>query len=231
ADEMAIALSRFLNDPQLAVLDSTHLAGTLCQLARITGEIQRTSMSMRFVPIAQIFDRMVRLGRDLSRKSGKPLRVETAGDETEVDRNMVQKLAGPLLHMVRNAVDHGIEDAATRRTAGKSPTARIGLRASHEEGHIVIEVSDDGRGLNKEKILTKARSRGIAVEHLNEEEIYHLIFEPGFSTAAEAADFSGRGVGMDVVREHVENLRGQLAILTVPGQGTAFTLKIPRTSS
>ena len=157
AGEMVIAQSLVLHDPDLAGIKSPRLARNLSQLARITSEIQKTSMSMRLVPIAQMFQRMVRLGRDLARKCGKPSQVETAGEETELDRNIVEELADPLMHMVRNAVDHGIEDPAARQAAGKPAVARIGLRAWHQAGYIVIEVSDDGRGLDKDKILAKAR--------------------------------------------------------------------------
>ena len=229
AGEMVIAQSLVLHDPDLASLKSARLARNLSQLAHITSEIQKTSMSMRLVPIAQLFQRMVRLGRDLARKFGKPLQVETAGEETELDRNIVQELADPLMHMVRNAVDHGIEDPAARQAAGKPAVARIGLRAWHQAGYIVIEVSDDGRGLDKDKILAKARSRGIQAGHLTENEIFHLIFEPGFSTAAQVTDVSGRGVGMDVVRKHIQKLRGRTEIRSAAGQGTTFTLKLPLT--
>jgi two-component system, chemotaxis family, sensor kinase CheA len=229
AGEMVIAQSLVLHDPDLTTVKSPRLARNLSQLARITSEIQKTSMSMRLVPIAQLFQRMVRLGRDLSRKFNKPLQVETAGEETELDRNIVQELADPLMHMVRNAVDHGIEDAAARQASGKSAAARIGLRAWHQAGYIVIEVSDDGRGLDKEKILAKARTRGLPSENLTDNEIYHLIFEPGFSTAAQVTDVSGRGVGMDVVRKHIQKLRGRTEIRSVPGEGTTFILKLPLT--
>ena len=229
AGEMVIAQSLVLHDPDLAGLKSARLARNLSQLARITSEIQKTSMSMRLVPIAQIFQRMVRLGRDLARKFGKPLQVDTAGEETELDRNIVQELADPLMHMVRNAVDHGIEDSAAREAAGKPAMARIGLRAWHQAGYIVVEVSDDGRGLDKDKILAKARSRGIPSANLSENEIFHLIFEPGFSTAEQVTDVSGRGVGMDVVRKHIQKLRGRTEIRSAPGQGTTFTLKLPLT--
>ena len=229
AGEMVIAQSLVLHDPDLASIKSARLARNLSQLARITSEIQKTSMSMRLVPIAQLFQRMVRLGRDLARKCGKPLQVETAGEETELDRNIVQELADPLMHMVRNAVDHGIEDPKARQVAGKPPVARVGLRAWHQAGYIVIEVSDDGRGLDKDKILAKARSRGMASGNLTENEIFHLIFEPGFSTAEQVTDVSGRGVGMDVVRKHIQKLRGRTEIRSVPGDGTTFTLKLPLT--
>ena len=229
AGEMVIAQSLVLHDPDLTGVKSPRLMRNLSQLGRITSEIQKTSMSMRLVPVAQLFQRMVRLGRDLSRKCGKPAQVETAGEDTELDRTIVEELADPLMHMVRNAVDHGIEDPAGRQAAGKPPVAHIGIRAWHQAGYIVLEVSDDGRGLNKEKILAKAKQRGLATEHVSENEIFNLIFEPGFSTAEQVTDVSGRGVGMDVVRKQIQKLRGRTEIRSVPGEGTTFTLKLPLT--
>jgi two-component system chemotaxis sensor kinase CheA len=229
AGEMVIAQSLVLHDPDLSGVKSPRLARNLSQLGRITSEIQKTSMSMRLVPIAQLFQRMVRLGRDLGRKCGKPAQVEIAGEETELDRTIVEELADPLMHMVRNAVDHGIEGAEARQAAGKPALARISIRAWHQAGHIVIEVSDDGRGLNKEKILAKARARGLATDHVSENDIFNLIFEPGFSTADQVTDVSGRGVGMDVVKKHIQKLRGRTEIRSIPGQGTTFTLKLPLT--
>ncbi len=229
AGEMVIAQSLVLHDPDLSQVKSPRLARNLSQLGRITSEIQKTSMSMRLVPVSQLFQRMVRLVRDLSRKCGKLAQVELAGEETELDRTIVEDLADPLMHMVRNAVDHGVEDPAARQAAGKPPSARIGIRAWHQAGYIMIEVSDDGRGLDKGKILAKARSRGLATEHLTEPEIFNLIFEPGFSTAEQVTDVSGRGVGMDVVRKQIQKLRGRTEIHSTPGQGTTFTLKVPLT--
>ena len=227
--EMVIAQSLVLHDPDLAPMITPRLMRNLSQLSRITSEIQKTSMSMRLVPIAQLFQRTVRLGRDLSRKCGKPAQVETAGEDTELDRTIVEELADPLMHMVRNAMDHGIEDPAGRQAAGKPAMARIGIRAWHQAGYVVIEISDDGRGMDKEKILAKARQRGLATEHASENDILNLIFEPGFSTAEQVTDVSGRGVGMDVVRKHIEKLRGRTEIHSIPGQGTTFTLKLPLT--
>lgn len=229
AGEMVIAQSQVLHDPDLSQVKSPRLARNLSQLGRITSEIQKTSMSMRLVPVAQLFQRMVRLVRDLARKCGKAAQVDLAGEETELDRTIVEELADPLMHMVRNAVDHGIEDAALRRASGKPAVARVGIRAWHQAGYIVIEVSDDGRGLDKEKILAKARSRGLTAEHLTENEVFNLIFEPGFSTAEQVTDVSGRGVGMDVVRKQIQKLRGRTEIRSAPGQGTTFTLKVPLT--
>ena len=231
AGELVIAQSMVRHDPDLATLKSPRLQRNLAQLARITAELQKTSMSMRLVPIGQLFQRVARQVRDLSRKMGKPTELEIGGEETEIDRTIVEELADPLMHMVRNSLDHGIEDPDGRAAAGKKPLARIGLRACHQAGHIVIQISDDGRGLDAERILAKAMEKGLVgnPEHLSENEAFHLIFEPGFSTAARVTDVSGRGVGMDVVRKQIQKLRGHVEIQSRAGQGATFTLKVPLT--
>jgi two-component system chemotaxis sensor kinase CheA len=231
AGELVIAQSMVRHDPDLATLKSPRLQRNLAQLARITGELQKTSMSMRLVPIGQLFQRVSRQVRDLARKMGKPADLEIAGEETEIDRTIVEELADPLMHMVRNSLDHGIEDPEGRAAAGKNPVARIGLRACHQAGHIVIEISDDGRGLDAARILSKAIEKGLVAnpEHISENEVFHLIFEPGFSTAAQVTDLSGRGVGMDVVRKQIQKLRGHVEIKSRAGQGATFTLKVPLT--
>jgi two-component system chemotaxis sensor kinase CheA len=174
---------------------------------------------------------MARLVRDLSRQFGKQVDMETQGDEIELDRTIVEELADPLMHMVRNALDHGIETPEERRSAGKSPSARVLLRAQHRAGQVVIEIADDGRGLNRDRILEKAIQRNLisSGDGLSDNEIYNLIFEPGFSTAAKVTNVSGRGVGMDVVRRHIEKLRGRIEIRSTPGQGASFQLKLPLT--
>jgi two-component system, chemotaxis family, sensor kinase CheA len=229
--EMVIAQSLVRHDPDLSVALKPRLGRNLSQLARITDEVQRTAMSMRMIPIGQLFQKTARLVRDLSRKAGKHVELELLGEDTELDRNIVEELADPLMHMVRNAVDHGIETPEERTRAGKPETARVTLKAGHQAGHIVILVADDGRGLDREKILAKARDRGLIAgnEQLTESEIFNLIFHPGFSTAEKITDVSGRGVGMDVVRKHIQKLRGRIEISSRPGAGTAFELKLPLT--
>jgi len=231
AGELVIAQSLVRCDPDLATLKSTRLQRNLAQLARITAELQKTSMSMRLVPIGQLFQRVARQVRDLSRKMGKPTELEISGEETEIDRTIVEELADPLMHMVRNSLDHGIEEPEARQAAGKNPVARLGLKAYHQAGHIVIEIADDGRGLNKERILAKAQEKGLVTnpDHISETEAFHLIFEPGFSTAAKVTDVSGRGVGMDVVRKQIQKLRGRVEIQSRSGLGATFTLKVPLT--
>jgi two-component system, chemotaxis family, sensor kinase CheA len=229
--EMVISQSLVRHDPDLSAGLKPRLARNLSQLARITDDIQRTAMSMRMIPVGQLFQKTSRLVRDLSRKAGKLVELELAGEETELDRNIVEELADPLMHMVRNSVDHGIELPADRIAAGKPAQAHVTLKAGHQAGHIVIQISDDGRGLAREKILRKAREKNLieAGVELSENEIFALIFHPGFSTADKITDVSGRGVGMDVVRKQVQKLRGRIDVISKPGEGTTFLLKLPLT--
>ena len=229
--EMVIAQSMVRHDPDLTTGVKPRLTRNLSQLARITDEVQRTAMSMRMIPIGQLFQKTARLVRDLSRKASKQVDLELSGEDTELDRNIVEELADPLMHMVRNAVDHGIETPEDRLKAGKPPNAKVRLKAAHQAGHILIQISDDGRGLDREKILRKAREKGLidAEAQLSEAEIFNLIFLPGFSTAEKITDVSGRGVGMDVVRKHLQKLRGRVDVHSRPGEGTTFLMKLPLT--
>jgi two-component system, chemotaxis family, sensor kinase CheA len=229
--EMVIAQSMVRHDPDLSTGVKPRLARNLSQLARITDEVQRTAMSMRMIPIGQLFQKTARLVRDLSRKAGKQVDLELSGEETELDRNIVEELADPLMHMVRNAVDHGIETSEERVRVGKPPSAKVMLKAGHQAGHILIQISDDGRGLDCERILRKAREKGLIEPDaaLSEAEIFNLIFQPGFSTAEKITDVSGRGVGMDVVRKQVQKLRGRVEVNSRPGEGTTFLMKLPLT--
>jgi len=231
AGEMVIAQSMVSHHPELATLHSPAVLRSLAQLARITGDLQKTAMSMRMVPVGGLFQKMSRLVRDLARKCGKQAEMEAIGGETELDRNVVEELADPLMHMVRNAADHGLESPEERRAAGKDPVGRVRLRASHQAGHIVIEVSDDGRGLAREKILEKARRMGMVEEGtgLSDSEVFNFIFHPGFSTAEKVTDVSGRGVGMDVVRKQIQKLRGRVDIESRLGEGSSFFLRLPLT--
>ncbi len=230
--ELVIVESIVTQDESLDTSTSPRLERNLAQLTKITRSLQDMGMSMRMIPIEPTFRRMARLVRDLAKKSGKQVELEMQGKETELDKAMVEKLGDPLVHMVRNAVDHGIEPSPEDRiSAGKPAKARIKLHAYHEGGSIHIAISDDGRGLDRETIANKALERGIisSAEGMSDEEIYALIFEPGFSTAAQITDVSGRGVGMDVVRSNIEALRGNIRIHSVPGEGTTFTLVLPLT--
>ena len=229
--EMVIAQSLIRYDPDLHLDRQPRLARNLSQLTRITNEVQRTAMAMRMVPIAALFQKMARLVRDLTRKCGKQAEFETFGEEVQLDRNIVEELADPLMHMIRNSVDHGIDTPAERAAKGKAPLAKIVLRAMHQAGQIVIQVLDDGRGLNRAKILAKARAQGLIepAAEPSDAEVFNLIFHPGFSTAEQVSEVSGRGVGMDVVRKQIQKLRGSIDIQSRPGEGTTFSLKLPLT--
>lgn len=229
--ELVIAQSMLKHNPELGLIKSPRLQRDLAHLSRVTADVQKTAMAMRMVPIGQLFRRMTRLVRDLCKKNGKLAELEMFGEDVELDRTIVEELADPLVHMIRNSMDHGLEDPAGREAAGKPATGRVTLKASHHSGHIVIELSDDGRGLNREKILEKAAARGLVDRDrvLTDSEVWQLIFEPGFSTAEKVSDVSGRGVGMDVVRKHIHKLRGRIDISSTPGRGTTFVLKLPLT--
>ena len=229
--ELVIAESVVRHDPAIARSQDPLLTRNLTQLARVVQEVQKTSMSMRMVAVASLFRKMSRLTRDLARKSGKLIELVTMGDEVELDRSIIENLADPMVHMIRNAVDHGLEPPEERRKAGKSETGRILLKAMHDAGDIVIEVTDDGRGMDPVRILDKARRQGLvsAEETPDQEAIFRLIFEAGFSTAEKVTSLSGRGVGMDVVRKQIQKLRGRVVVKSVQGAGSTFVLRLPLT--
>lgn len=229
--ELVIAQSLIRQNPRIQEAMDHRLSKDFGHLSRITSELQRTAMSMRMVPIKHTFQKMIRLVRDLSRKSGKSVQLSMSGEETEIDRNMVDAIHDPLVHMIRNSVDHGIEPPETREQRGKPPVGTIHLRAYHKGGHVIIEIQDDGGGLDLEKILNKAREKGLVrpEETLSDHEIYQLIFHPGFSTADRVTDVSGRGVGMDVVKKAIEKLRGRIELFSQPGVGCSMVVKLPLT--
>jgi two-component system chemotaxis sensor kinase CheA len=229
--ELVIAQSLIRQNPRIQEAMDHRLSKDFGHLGRITSELQRTAMSMRMVPIKNTFQKMIRLVRDLSRKSGKAVQLLMSGEETEIDRNMVDAIHDPLVHMIRNSVDHGIELPERREQRGKPPVGTIYLRAYHKGGHVIIEIQDDGGGLDLGKILSKAREKGLVrpEDTPSDHEIYQLIFHPGFSTAERVTDVSGRGVGMDVVKKAIEKLRGRIEILSQPGQGCTMVVKLPLT--
>ncbi|MFH1146392.1 MAG: chemotaxis protein CheA [Pseudomonadota bacterium] len=229
--ELVIIQSLIHQNSHILALKDQKLARDFSQLARITGEIQKTAMSLRMVPIKQTFQKMIRLVRDLAKKSGKSVDLQMSGEDTEIDRNMVDAIYDPLVHMIRNAVDHGMEMPQERRSKGKPDPGSVWLRAYQKGGNIIIEIEDDGQGLNREKILKKARDKGLIKENesLSTFEIDNMIFQAGFSTADKITDVSGRGVGMDVVKKAIEKLRGKVEINSAPGQGSTFTIKLPLT--
>ena len=220
-----------VQNPDVQMINSLQLVRCLRQLSRITTELQRNAMSLRMVPIRGMFHKMNRLVRDLATQQQKHVQLVLEGEETELDRNIVEKLSDPLVHMIRNAIDHGLENSDDRAAHGKPELGKIRLTAAHQRGGIVIRIQDDGRGLDRSRILAKARDRGLVKTdaNLTKSEIFSLIFQPGFSTAEKITDLSGRGVGMDVVRRNIENLRGKVEIQSLPGQGTTFTILLPLT--
>lgn len=203
----------------------------ITQLERNTREIQERVMGIRMLPIGTAFSRFPRLVRDLSAKAGKKIQLVLSGEETELDKTVIEAIGDPLTHLVRNSADHGLEPPEERLANNKPELGTIRLNAFHEGGNICITVEDDGRGLNREKILAKAIKQGLVSESdkLTDDQIWALIFKPGFSTADKVTDVSGRGVGMDVVKRNIEGLGGTVAIKTTPGKGTTFTLKLPLT--
>jgi two-component system chemotaxis sensor kinase CheA len=229
--ELVIAESMVsLNVVKLAA-GNHRLLRNVSHLTKITRELQDLSMAMRMVPVQRVFQKMTRLVRDVAQKAGKEVELVITGGETELDRNVVEAMSDPLVHMVRNSIDHGIEPSEQRSKAGKSRIGTVHLKAEHKGGNILIQISDDGRGLNKEKIVRKAIENGVVREgqELSEQEIFRLIFHAGLSTAEKVTDISGRGVGMDVVKRDIEALRGRVDIASTPGQGTVFSIVLPLT--
>ena len=229
--ELVISQAMLRQNPFISSAKDQTVIQNLGQLNQITSGLQMTAMSMRMVPIKNTFQKMVRLVRDLAKNSGKEVGLEMFGEDTEIDRNVVEELYDPMVHMIRNAVDHGIESPDERETVGKEKRGYITLRAYHQGGNITIEIADDGKGLNKKRIIEKAIANNLMNEEskLSESEVFNLIFQAGFSTAKEVTDVSGRGVGMDVVKKAIERLRGRVEITSTPGSGSTFILSLPLT--
>ena len=206
------------------------LESAIDELSRNTRELQESVMSMRMLPISFVFNRFPRLIRDLSTKLDKEIELRIEGGDTEIDKGMIEKLVDPLTHLVRNSVDHGIESPSTRQSAGKSEQGTITLNAEQRGGNVYITIKDDGGGMNRDKILEKARSNGLAIApDIPDSEVWKLIFEPGFSTAEAVTDVSGRGVGMDVVRRNIEAINGTIDIESELGTGSQITIRLPLT--
>ena len=212
-------------------LDDSDKKNAVAQLDRVTTELQYAAMNLRMVPIKQVFDRFPRMVRDLARASEKEIRLEIYGEETELDRSIVNQIGDPLVHLIRNAIDHGIESRAERIAKGKSETGTIRLGARHEGSHILIEIEDDGQGLDIDKIRQKAIAQGLISgdEKITVDEAANLLFHPGFSTADVVTDLSGRGVGMDAVKSAVESLSGTIDIQSQAGKSMRVTIKLPLT--
>ncbi|HEY6880073.1 MAG TPA: chemotaxis protein CheA, partial [Polyangiales bacterium] len=207
------------------------LQEVVAQMDRHCRELQERMLGARMLPLRNVFTRFHRLVRDLAGSTGKALRLEVSGEETELDKTVIEKISDPLTHLIRNAVDHGIEPPGQRVSAGKPEQACVRLEAYQKGGNIFIEVADDGRGINRERVLNKAIEQGLIKPGtvLSDDEVYQLIFLPGFSTAEKVTEISGRGVGMDVVKRNVEALKGTIVIHSEPGKGTVFRVKLPLT--
>lgn len=230
--EMVIAEAMVIQNPDLAGLELTNFRKASRQLHKITTDIQDMVMSIRMVPLSASFLKMHRIIRDMSRKLSKEIQLEMIGEETEVDKNIIEHISDPLMHLVRNAADHGIEPTEDRRRAGKESLGTITLEARNVGRDVHIVIRDDGRGLDKAKILGRARKQGLLhkkEEDMTEREIYQMILMPGFSTKDRITEYSGRGVGMDVVMKNIEMIGGTLSVDSTAGQGTEITLKIPLT--
>jgi two-component system chemotaxis sensor kinase CheA len=211
--------------------DAEKLRGGLAQLERYMRELQESVMRVRMLPISFVFSRFPRMVRDLAQRLGKQIELKLTGEQTELDKTVLEKIGDPLVHLVRNCIDHGIESPDARVASGKPAEGTVHLDACHRGGNIAVEVSDDGGGLDKERILAKARSRGLVGpdDTLTDSEVHDLIFLPGFSTAEKTTDVSGRGVGMDVVRRNVKELGGKIDLKSEPGRGSRFTITLPLT--
>ncbi|MBB3312822.1 two-component system chemotaxis sensor kinase CheA [Rhizobium sp. BK196] len=227
--ELVIAQSRL---SQLASSSSDiALRSVSEEIERLSGELRDTMMVLRMVPVGTLFSRFRRLVHDLARETGKVIELVTEGETTEVDKTVIERLADPLVHLVRNSIDHGLEPPAERLAAGKTEAGTVTLAARQSGGEVIISIKDDGRGINRDRVRAKAESSGLIApgQPLSDQELLQLIFAPGFSTAATITNLSGRGVGMDVVKKTVEALRGAIEIVSLPGQGSEVSLRIPLT--
>ncbi|MCX8047384.1 MAG: chemotaxis protein CheA, partial [Anoxybacillus gonensis] len=220
-------ISRELNNPELHE--------TVERMSRISGDLQNIILNMRMVPVETVFNRFPRMVRQLARDLGKKINLEIIGAETELDRTVIDEIGDPLVHLLRNAIDHGIETPDVRRAKGKPEEGTVKLKAYHSGNHVFIEIEDDGAGISREKVLKKAISKGIISEqnaaNLTDKQVYELIFASGFSTADKVSDISGRGVGLDVVKSTIESLGGSVSIDSEEGVGSVFSIQLPLTLS
>ncbi len=232
--ELVIAEAMVAQNPDLKTIDLSldRFEKSVLHLEKISRDLQDNITAIRMIPLSGTFRRTIRLVRDLAQKADKKVELELIGEETEVDKTVIEQINDPLVHLMRNAIDHGIETQAQRAAAGKTETSRIVLEAKYVGSEVWISLRDDGRGLNREKIVTKAQEKGLLTgdgADLRDEEVWQIIFQPGFSTADTVTDVSGRGVGMDVVKRNIENLRGKVAVRSKKGQGTEISLRLPLT--
>ncbi|MFA7533165.1 MAG: chemotaxis protein CheA [Tissierellaceae bacterium] len=230
--EMVIAEAMVTQNPDLEDLELENFSKSARQLRKITNELQDIVMSIRMVPLSTTFLKMYRIVRDISKKQKKEVELQLIGEETEVDKNIIEHIGDPLMHLIRNAVDHGIEDGDTREAKGKNRAGKITLEAKNVGSDVLILIKDDGKGLNRDKLIEKGIEKGLIdkdPEELSDKEVYNLILNPGFSTKENVTEFSGRGVGMDVVVKNLEEIGGSIVVDSAEDKGTVITLKIPLT--
>ena len=230
--ELVIAEAMMTRHPSVKALEDEGIERAIHQLRRVSRDLQDVAMTVRMIPLASTFQKMIRLVHDLSSKSGKKVSLFLSGEETEVDKTVIEQIADPFVHIIRNAIDHGIESPAERIKNGKPETGEIRIEGRHEGGEVWITIKDDGQGLRRERIIQKAIKQNLIKgdgSNLSDKEVHKLIFEPGFSTSEKITDISGRGVGMDVVRRNIEKLKGKVDLVSVEGKGSTFTLRIPLT--
>jgi len=230
--EIVIIESMVTKNPDLEGLELDNFNKAARQMRKLNDELKDIVMSIRMIPIALVFHKMQRIIRDMGRQLGKEVELVILGEETEVDKNVIDHLSDPLMHLIRNAMDHGIEDVEERKLSGKPERGTITLKASSTGGNATISITDDGRGLNKERILERAREKGLVNKlesDLSDREIFSFILMPGFSTKDQVTEFSGRGVGMDIVKTNIEKVGGNISVESTPGVGTTIIIKIPLT--
>lgn len=230
--EMVIAENMLIHNPDIEGMELENFNKAAQQMTKLVRELQEMAMVIRMIPVSGLFRRMIRLVHDISAKAGKKVDLKLIGEGTEVDKTVIETITDPLVHLLRNSMDHGLEPPEERLAAGKKETGTIKLAACHEEGEVWITIEDDGRGLNRDKIMAKAIQNGLIEgdgSELSDKYVYNLIFQPGFSTAEKITDISGRGVGMDVVKQNLEKIKGKIDVSSVPGKGSIMKLRIPLT--
>ncbi|MEA3545814.1 MAG: chemotaxis protein CheA [Thermodesulfobacteriota bacterium] len=230
--ELVIAENMLIHNPDLKGLELENFNKAGQHMSKLVRELQEMAMTIRMIPVSGLFRRMIRLVHDISVKAGKKVDLELIGEETEIDKTVIETITDPLVHLLRNSLDHGLEPPDERLAAGKGEKGTVKLSARHEEGEVWVTIEDNGRGLNKEKILEKAVKNGLIEgdgSDLTDKQINNMIFAPGFSTADKVTDISGRGVGMDVVKKNLEKIKGKIDVSSTPGQGSKITLRIPLT--
>jgi two-component system chemotaxis sensor kinase CheA len=230
--EMVIAENMLIHNPDLLGLELENFNKAAQQMSKLVRELQEMAMQIRMIPVSGLFRRMIRLVHDLSSKSGKKVELELIGEDTELDKTVIETITDPLVHILRNSLDHGLEPPEERVAAGKQDKGKLILSARHEEGEVWVTIEDDGRGLSRERILAKAMSNGLIEDDghdLTDEKVFNLIFQAGFSTAEKVTDISGRGVGMDVVKQNLAKIRGKVDVHSIYGSGTRIDLRIPLT--